>query len=646
MDDIPEQSQSLELIQQSFGIPEVAQLLTLIILIIASGLVSGSEIAFFSLDPQQRKDLEQSKDKWASRILLLLEKPKTLLATILISNNFINVAIVLLSEVFFSKFVHFSDLNIDLFGGVTLALAAGTQEFLVNVILITFIILMFGEVIPKLYASRNAEKLCAFMSRPLDGAMRLLKPISALLINSTDIIEKRTRKHLKNVTVDELSHAIDLASPDEIPEEDQKILKGIVKFGNTTVRQIMTPRVDVEAYDLETTFEELIDNIVKHGFSRIPVYKESFDQIEGILYAKDLLPYTQEKEYPWTSLLKEPFYVPENKKIDDLLEEFQEKKIHLAIVVDEYGGSSGVVTMEDIIEEIVGDISDEFDQDDLVYSKLDENNFVFEAKTSLNDMYKVLGIDGEEFEEEKGESDSLAGFVLEQAGKIPKKGEKVRFERFLFTIEAADRRRVKRVKVTIGDEPIKGSFYALLVLLSLSLFSCSDDYTPKPRGYHRIDLPEPAYTNLDIDCPFTVEYNPMAKVEIAKNQEADCWFNLHYPKQHAKIHFSFFENPMDSIKTYIKDAHSLAMKHIAKAQNIEEHVIFDSTANVYGLAYDFEGSTASNIQFYLTDSSHYFVRGALYFETPPNPDSLAPVEKYIKEDIYHLIDSFEWIEKQ
>lgn len=290
------------------------------------------------------------------------------------------------------------------------------------------------------------------MAIPLQGLKTFFKPLSYFLISVTSVIDKRVKKRGTDISVDHLEQALELTSDEEIEDQEAKMLKGIVKFGNTDVKQIMKPRLDVTAFSEDVKYFELLKEIEKCGFSRIPVYAESLDKVKGVLYIKDLLPYLQEKDdFKWNTLLRNPFFVPENKKIDDLLKEFQESKIHLAVVVDEYGGTSGVVTLEDIIEEIVGEITDEFDDDDIVYSKLDENNYVFEGKTPLVDVYKILDIEGDIFENSKGESDTLGGFLMEISGKILKKHEKLSFQNYNFTIEAADKRRIKQVKITIHE---------------------------------------------------------------------------------------------------------------------------------------------------------------------------------------------------
>jgi putative hemolysin len=408
----------------------------LLVLLGTSGLISGAEVAFFALKPHEIEDLKRQNSKRSRVISQFLSKPKELLATILITNNFVNVGIIILAT-----FISASLFN---FQGVA------WLQFLVQVIIITFLLLLFGEVLPKVYANNNAVKFVGFISLPLSIFDKLFKPLSYILVASSKIIDRKLEGKGHQLSVDDLSNALELTSDENEDKNEKKILEGIVKFGSTDVKQIMRSRIDVTALDQKSTFDEILTTIKKTGYSRIPIYQNSFDNIKGILYIKDLLPYlNQSSKFNWNELIREVFFVPENKKIDDLLKEFQEKKIHLAIVVDEYGGTSGIVTLEDIIEEIVGDISDEFDDDDIIYSKLDALNYVFEGKTALNDFYRILNIEGALFENAKGESDSLAGFILELTGSIPEKNEKITFDKFTFTIEGVNKRRVTTIKVSI-----------------------------------------------------------------------------------------------------------------------------------------------------------------------------------------------------
>jgi magnesium and cobalt exporter, CNNM family len=416
----------------------VINFLILLFLLLISALISGSEVAFFSLNPTEKEELDKKETKASIKAKDLLENPKRLLATILISNNFINVGIIILSTYSIGNLIDFSSV-------------ATWFSFGIQVVGITFIILLFGEVIPKVYATKHALAMARLMAYPLHYLKNLFKPISYLLITSSSVIDKGIKKKSLAISVEELSHALDLTEGIPENEDEHKILKGIVRFGETSVKQVMKARVEVTAIDKETSFSEIINTIIESGHSRIPVYENSFDKILGILYIKDLLSHIQEDEdFKWLTLIRDPFYVPENKKLDDLLKDFQTKKVHLAIVVDEYGGTSGIITLEDILEEIVGEISDEFDDEDIIYSKLDERNYVFDGKTALNDVYKILNFeDVNYFDEVKKDADSLAGLIIEIAEKIPLKNEKVSYKEFTFTIEASDKRRIKRIKLTI-----------------------------------------------------------------------------------------------------------------------------------------------------------------------------------------------------
>ncbi|GGG94195.1 hypothetical protein GCM10011416_09360 [Polaribacter pacificus] len=414
----------------------------LVLLLICSALISGTEVAFFSLS-QTVLDKHAEETKGESLVIRLLQRPKKLLATILITNNFINILIVLL----FANLggILFSEINYNL----NLYFFEVSVRFLIEVVLVTFLILLFGEVLPKVYATRNSLKFALLMSKPIKALNVVLSPLSLPLIRLTKIVENRLGDRSHDFSVEKLSQALELTSDNGSSKDEQKILKGIVSFGNTETVQIMKPRIDIFAISDEEPYEEVLAKILKNGYSRNPVYKNSIDNITGVLYAKDLLAHLDKTKLKWQDLQRDPFFVPENKKLDDLLSEFQDKKNHLAIVVDEYGGTSGIVTLEDVIEEIVGDINDEFDDEDLSYSKLDENNYVFEGKTTIKDFCKVMHVKDESvFEEEKGESETLAGFILEVYGRFPKKGEKISFLNFLFTIEVLDRKRIKQVKVT------------------------------------------------------------------------------------------------------------------------------------------------------------------------------------------------------
>ena len=420
----------------AINISLVSGFVILFVLLLCSALISGSEVALFSLT---RLDIdEEIEDSKAMEVVSkLLHKPQKLLATILVANNFINIGVVIL----------FAYLGEEVFASITNL----TVKFIVEVVIVTFLILLFGEILPKVYASRNNIAFSKFMAYPLKTLDVIFTPVSGPMQAFTKSINKRLGRQKSNLSVDQLSQALELTSEEDTTKEEHKILQGIVSFGNTDTKQVMRPRIDIFALDSNMKYSEIMPEIIKNGYSRIPVYEDNVDTVIGVLYVKDLLPYLDRKQFDWTTLLREPFFVPENKKLDDLMQEFQEKKVHLAVVVDEYGGTSGIVSLEDVIEEIVGDISDEFDDDDLIYSKLDDNNYVFEGKTTLKDFYRVIKLDEEAiFEDEKGEAETIAGFVLEISGSFPKLDSKINFKNYVFTIESLDKKRIKQIKVTIN----------------------------------------------------------------------------------------------------------------------------------------------------------------------------------------------------
>ena len=412
------------------------QLIVIIFLLICSALISASEVAFFSL---QIKSLEESDGDQITpgtlRVISLLKNPKRLLATILVANNFINIAIVLL----------FTILSKKIFIGIN-------NPFLllfIEIGIITTLILIFGEILPKVYANRNAYAFSLRMAPIIQFLDRfILFWITSPMSRTTAFLEKKLGDKKNKISVDQLSQALELTDDQETTSDEQRMLEGIVNFGNTDTREVMCPRIDIFALSDQMSLKEIIPSILSKGFSRIPVYSEKKDNIKGILYTKDLLPHLNKSDYQWQKLLKTPLYVPENKKLDDLLKEFQQKKNHLAIVVDEYGGTSGLITLEDIMEEIIGDISDEFDEIDLNFSKIDELTYVFDAKISLKDFFRVINIeDSGLFDNIKGEAETLAGLVLEITKKFPRRGQKVSFKGYEFIVEEIDQFRVKQIKV-------------------------------------------------------------------------------------------------------------------------------------------------------------------------------------------------------
>ncbi|MCE5346386.1 MAG: gliding motility-associated protein GldE [Bacteroidales bacterium] len=409
-------------------------LIFLLLLLFASALMSGAEVAFFSFRPEDIEKFKTSKSKQTQNALNLYNNPEKLLSTILVGNNTINIAIVLLAAYLSSRMFDFS--------------SEPVAGFIINTIVITFLLLFFGEVMPKVYASRNHIKMALFMARPLVALQKIFHPVTYLLIRSSSFVKKRTKTHRANISMDDLSDVLELTS-DEF-NEDEKILKGIVNFGNINVSAIMCPRIDVTAIEIKSGFDLIVQTIISSEFSRIPVYSGSFDNVKGILYAKDVLPYTNNRgNFKWQALLRPPYFVPETKKINDLLKEFQTRKIHMAVVIDEYGGTSGIVTLEDVLEEIVGETSDE---EHLLFRKIDEKTYIFEGKILLNDFCRIIDIDETQLEDVKGESETLAGLLLEITGEIPQKDQIIRYGNFVFRIESADRRRIKEIYVEINKD--------------------------------------------------------------------------------------------------------------------------------------------------------------------------------------------------
>jgi len=419
----------------------ILSLLGLVFLLICSAFISGSEVALFGLTSTELNQLKEEPTKKGLKTLALLSAPKKLLATILIANNAVNIAIVLLFTNLSDSW--FSDTSYALFGLISL-------QTLFDIGIATVLILLFGEILPKIYANRNPISVSLKMTPALAVLDRIFSPISRPMQSLSHWLEDRLGSSHAQISVDHLSQALELASTDDTTSEEKKLLEGIVTFGNTDTRQVMRPRIDIFALESTTPFVEVLEKVTQKGYSRVPVYHESIDKIIGVLFIKDLLPHLEESDLDWNTLLRSPFFVPENKKLDDLLADFQNQKTHLAIVVDEYGGTSGVITLEDVIEEIVGDISDEYDDIDLVYSRIDNDTYVFEGKTSLKDFYRVIELDdNEDFEKRKGESETLAGFVLEITKGFPKRGEIIRFNGYTITVESLDNRRIKQLKIKL-----------------------------------------------------------------------------------------------------------------------------------------------------------------------------------------------------
>ena len=418
----------------------IVQFAIFCLLLLCSAIISGSEVALFSLSPTEIDELKEDHNSANNLIAKMVENPKKLLATVLITNNLVNISIVLISP----ELTNFA------FGGIKNPILRDVM----NIGLVTFVLLLCGEILPKIYANRNNlafAKRVAYFIYILDT---VFTPISLPMKSFTVWIQKRLGKTKSNISVGQLSQALELASEEDTTNEEKKLLESIVSFGNTETCEVMVPRVDIFALSEDTPFSEVLSEIVKIGYSRIPVYRENLDNITGVIYIKDLLPYIEKTDFEWTKVMRKAFFVPENKKLDDLLSEFQEKKIHLAVVVDEYGGTCGIITLEDIMEEIVGSINDEFDDDDVTYSKINDHTYIFEGKTVLKDFYRIVKMDDENillFDEKRGEAETLAGFLLEISGNFPQKGKPIVFHNYSFTVEAFEKHRIKEIKVKINS---------------------------------------------------------------------------------------------------------------------------------------------------------------------------------------------------
>ncbi len=435
MDDYFQQIFSeVQFLTPSFG--AVLSIILAGLLLFASGFASGSEIAFFSLSPNDLNDLDEEKRETDAKIKFLREDSERTLATILITNNLVNVTIIMLCNYFFAHVVSFGN--------------AYWLEFVVITVLLTFLLLLFGEIMPKVYCSQHALSVCRTFAGSIMSLRQLFYPLSSVLIRSGVLAEKVMQKENHTLSVDDLEQALELTDKDELKEE-KNMLEGIVRFGDETAKEVMTSRQDIVALDFRSPFPEVLKCIVENNYSRIPVYQESMDNVRGILYIKDLLPHlSKPSSFRWQSLIRPPYFVPETKKIDDLLRDFQENKVHIAIVVDEFGGTSGLVTLEDILEEIVGEINDEYDEEEKSYVRVNANTYIFEGKTLLADFYKILSLDDDVFEEVQGDADTLAGLMLELKGDFPKAHEVLEYHNFKFEMIEMDTHRISKIKVVIG----------------------------------------------------------------------------------------------------------------------------------------------------------------------------------------------------
>lgn len=611
--------------------------LLLLPLLLISGLISASEVAFFGVSPKTMEALETTHPKTFAKVNNLLDHPNRLLATILISNNFTNILIVLLSSMASSSLPF-------------LAAWPSWLQFTFQALGVTSIILIFGEILPKILATHRGKGVLVLMATPLSVVGLITHPLGSLLLLSGRLITGNAIKGGQTLSNEELSAVIDMAEGVEISDEERKIWKGIVEFGKITASETMKPRTDIVGIETKKSYQQVLALILQSGYSRIPVYSESLDQVSGILYVKDLIPYLSEQAgFNWNQLARKPFFVPENKPIDDLLKEFQLKKMHMAIVVDEYGGCSGLITLEDIIEEIVGEINDEFDDEEIVYSKLDEHTFVFEAKTTLIQMCRIVDLPFEALGPAGEEADTIAGLLLHLHQKLPAKGVKINTPKIEYCVESADQRRIKRVKVYIKHaEKAKTGGLALFwaFLMGFSLMSCDAVVPqPKPKGYPRIELPSNASKALNYPGPFEFEIAQVAVVRPAPERPefpGGLWLNIDYFDFRSTIYLTYL--PVTNNLPELLDAanQQVYQGHVTMSEGIEERAFVDSDRKVFGRIFQLLGPVATPVQFYLTDSAQHFLRGSLYFNYAANYDSIAPILTYLNQDIDRMMSSLVW----
>ncbi len=611
--------------------------LLLLPLLLISGLISASEVAFFGMSPKTMEALETTHPKTFAKVNNLLAHPNRLLATILISNNFTNILIVLLSSMASSSLPF-------------LAAWPSWLQFAFQALGVTSIILIFGEILPKILATHRGKGVLVLMATPLSVVGLITRPLGSLLLLSGRLITGNATKGGQTLSNEELSAVIDMAEGVEISDEERKIWKGIVEFGKITASETMKPRTDIVGIETKKSYQQVLALILQSGYSRIPVYSESLDQVSGILYVKDLIPYLSEQAgFNWNQLARKPFFVPENKPIDDLLKEFQLKKMHMAIVVDEYGGCSGLITLEDIIEEIVGEINDEFDDEEIVYSKLDEHTFVFEAKTTLIQMCRIVDLPFEALGPAGEEADTIAGLLLHLHQKLPAKGVKINTPKIEYCVESADQRRIKRVKVYIKHaerEKTGGLALFWAFLMGFSLMSCDAVVPqPKPKGYPRIELPSNASKALNYPGPFEFEIAQVAVVRPAPERPefpGGLWLNIDYPDFRSTIYLTYL--PVTNNLPELLDAanQQVYQGHVTMSEGIEERALVDSERKVFGRVFQLLGPVATPVQFYLTDSARHFLRGSLYFNYAANYDSIAPILTYLNQDIDRMMSSLVW----
>lgn len=590
-------------------------LILILLFVLFSGFISGSKAAFLSL-PSFEKEKPGNKD---NIIKELLGRHDYLFATFLILNTFSNLSTVILGVYAFNSIFNFN--NHPILG------------FWCAFFLFSFIILLFGEIIPQIYGQNHALKLAQQGATGLKILERLCRPFSSLIVSATNVVNKSFNKKNPDVSVEELSKALHLSS-NEMSEE-KEMLEGIINLYSKTAVEIMTPRLDIADICIKSNFKQVLDYVINTGYSRIPVYSGNQDNIKGVLYIKDLLPYLGKPEtFRWQSLVRSPFFVPETKKIDDLLEEFRTNKIHFAIVVDEFGGTSGIVTLEDILEEIVGEIDDEYDEETSKYKKMDDGSFIFEAKIPLPEFFKISGVDAKEFEKQTEDVDTLAGLVLELKGDFPQQNEIITYDSYQFEVCDIHERRIQKVKFS----------RLLLFFCILLFFGCSNNPTPKPYGYFRVDLPDHQYKSMSQYPEFYFDISTNAITEEVPDTAIikGRWFNIYYPGLSGKIYCTYMPITHSQLNEISEDSRKLVYRHVMKTNRISEKIYSNPQNKIYGILYELDGNVATPLQIILTDSTSHFFRASLLFDTEPNRDSIAPVLDYIKKDVEHLIESFRW----
>lgn len=592
-------------------------------------------VSVFSLLPETIEIIPNAKRR--IRLLALLDKPKYLKATLRFAIVMGNIGMIMAFWMFWESY--FSE-NLPFLLVVVLQILGDV-----------FLLLLADDILPRTLSKKIGISFSLFFAPIISVLVWLLTPFTWLFVRLSTAVDIRREKNTKSISVENISEAIELASDENYDAEDTKMLRGIAHFGSLDVSTIMTPRSDVAMLRRDVSFDEVLHFILANGYSRIPVYRETTDRIDGILFIKDMLAHIHSgADFLWQTLIRKPLYVPEGKKIDDLLKEFQTQKVHMALVVDEYGAFKGVVTLEDIIEEIVGEINDEYDEDDVDYYKMNEQNYIFAGKTSLNDFVRILGLDLDYFGTLGQESESLAGVVLELAGRIPARNETVTYQNLKFRIMNSDNRRINRIKVSIMEDKaslshLSGMLPLAVVVLALSfLLGCggNNDPIPRPKGYYEIVLPEKKYQTYDSLCPFRFEYPVYASIRpFTKNLSKPCWFNIVFPQFRATLHMSY-ENVGGNFEKFSDDQHELAYKHTSRANGIDEIRIESPSEKVWGIIYDIEGDAASNYQFHVTDSQKHLLRGSLYFDFKANTDSVAPVLTFLKKDVMRLVETVTW----